>query len=81
MGGNKGGGGGMPPPDDDTVPRVMRMGTVDDIGNTCVFLCSEAGGWISGDTIQVRNTAPLVSSSQSIIYQDRHGPHTYRKKS
>jgi enoyl-[acyl-carrier-protein] reductase (NADH) len=53
MGGNKGSGGAMPPPDDDSVPRVMRMGTVDDIGNTCVFLCSEAGGWISGDTIQV----------------------------
>ena len=58
MGGNgkqgkSSGGGGMPPPDDDTVPRVMRMGTVEDIGDTCVFLCSPAGGWISGDTIQV----------------------------
>ena len=53
MGGNKGKGGAMPPPDDESVPRVMRMGTVDDIGNMCVFLCSEAGGWISGDTIQV----------------------------
>ena len=53
MGGNKGRGGSIPPADDESVPRVMRMGTVDDIGNACVFLCSAAGGWISGDTIQV----------------------------
>ena len=94
-----------PDPDDDEVPRVLRMGTVNDIGLAAVFLCSEvrlsagrqgdlggplsawrparrclsvsslggggrawphgrapagqAGGWISGDTLQVRSTDKL----------------------
>ena len=30
-----------PDPDDDEVPRVLRMGTVNDIGLAAVFLCSE----------------------------------------
>ena len=62
MGGSNPRRGGMPPPEDDSVPRVMRMGTVDDIGLCCVFLCSEAGGWISGDSTPGRT--PLHACAQ-----------------
>ena len=62
MGGSNPRRGGMPPPEDESVPRVMRMGTVDDIGLCCVFLCSEAGGWISGDSTPGRT--PLHACAQ-----------------
>lgn len=42
----------------DRVP-VGRMGTVQDIGNSCVFLCSEAAGFISGHTIVVDGASCL----------------------
>jgi 2-hydroxycyclohexanecarboxyl-CoA dehydrogenase len=34
-----------------------RLGTVDDIGATCAFLCSDAAGYITGQTIAVNGGA------------------------
>ena len=42
------------------------MGTVDDIGLCCVFLCSEAGGWISGDSTHSRTHLHHVRSLTSV---------------
>ena len=36
----------------ETIP-LRRLGTVDDIGATCVFLASDEAAWITGETIHV----------------------------
>jgi NAD(P)-dependent dehydrogenase (short-subunit alcohol dehydrogenase family) len=36
-----------------------RLGSLDDIGATCAFLCSEAAGYITGQTIGVNGGAVL----------------------
>ena len=36
-----------------------RLGTLDDIGATCAFLCSDAAGYITGQVIAVNGGAVL----------------------
>jgi len=45
---------------DDVISRMIpagRLGTVDDIGATCAFLCSDAAGYITGQVIAVNGGA------------------------
>jgi len=45
---------------DDVIARMIpagRLGTVDDIGATCAFLCSDAAGYITGQVIAVNGGA------------------------
>ena len=47
-------------PSGDVLARMIpsgRLGTGDDIGATCAFLCSEAAGYITGQVIAVNGGA------------------------
>jgi NAD(P)-dependent dehydrogenase (short-subunit alcohol dehydrogenase family) len=47
-----------------------RMGTVDDIANAALFLCSDQGGYVTGQTLCVDGGASLLALPTAQMYVD-----------